>query len=231
MKRTSLLLLTLAFMTIICAIQGCISRQEFSTQSTGKSLRVLVLPMNKASDFSELGAMVRCIGCTYVFQTGHIDNGSEEFLSNRLVDLLRKQTTYEVIPWWEAITVTPADIQAIRHTTSNEPIIELGKTAQVDAVIVGTIYRFQDRVGKALSVETPSSVAFAIHMVRVSDGQLVWDQHFDETQKSLSENVLQLKRFFTRGIKWQTAEELAVSGLSETIANAPALKEVLGQQK
>lgn len=44
------------------------------------------------------------------------------------------------------------------------------------------------------SVEKPASVAFEIHLFRVSDGALVWKGRFDKTD-SLMEDVLQASAF------------------------------------
>jgi len=85
----------------------------------------------------------------------------------------------------------------------------------------GTIYRFRQRVGTSLSVTTPASVAFAMELIRVSDGRAIWSRAFDETQRSLDENLLKLGGFLKRGGGWLTAEELAAFGLNEVMSSSP----------
>ena len=45
----------------------------------------------------------------------------------------------------------------------------------------------------------------------------MWKGKYDETQKSLSENLLDASKFFKGGGKWVTAENLAEMGLTEML--------------
>jgi TolB-like protein len=99
--------------------------------------------------------------------------------------------------------------------------VELGRGLQADAVITGTIYRFRQRVGASMAATTPASVSFAIEFIRVSDGRVLWSRAYDETQRSLDQNLFKLGRFLKKGGKWLTAEELAVFGLKEVMASFP----------
>ncbi|MBW2247657.1 MAG: hypothetical protein JRF62_10810, partial [Deltaproteobacteria bacterium] len=83
------------------------------------------------------------------------------------------------------------------------------------------IFRFRERVGGKYSVDLPASVAFDIHLIRVSDGRLLWNDHFDETQRPLSENLFQLGPFLQRKARWITANEMAVSGLKDVLKSFP----------
>ncbi len=56
-------------------------------------------------------------------------------------------------------------------------------------------------------------MAFDLHLVRVSDGTILWTGYFDETQKTLMENMLDISAFFEREGKWVTAEQMASAGL------------------
>lgn len=97
--------------------------------------------------------------------------------------------------------------------------VELG----VDGVLVGYVYRFRERQGYPYSVKKPASVAFDIHLVRVSDGRIVWRASFDKTQTSLMENLFQLSSFFKLGGKWATAAELATEGVKEMLKTFPGI--------
>ena len=46
--------------------------------------------------------------------------------------------------------------------------------------MAGYVYRFRERKGVSYTVEQPASVAFEIHLLRVSDGALVWRGSFDK---------------------------------------------------
>ena len=101
-------------------------------------------------------------------------------------------------------------------------LVQTGKQLKADAVLAGTLYRFTQRVGGALSVETAASVGFGVHLIRVADGRLIWSRQFDETQKSLSENLFKLGTFVERGGAWLTAQELSRFGLKSIMEDFPS---------
>ena len=84
-----------------------------------------------------------------------------------------------------------------------------------------TLPTFRERQGYAYSAEKAASVAFDIHLIRVSDGVTIWRGLFDETQKSLMENLFQIVPFFQGGGQWVTAKELATEGIDALMENFP----------
>jgi hypothetical protein len=60
-------------------------------------------------------------------------------------------------------------------------------------------------------------VIFELHFIDVKRPGVAWSGYYAETQKSLSENLLDVGRFFKRGSKWTTAEEMAGVGLAELL--------------
>ncbi|MEJ2025227.1 MAG: hypothetical protein P8Y00_09485 [Deltaproteobacteria bacterium] len=66
-----------------------------------------------------------------------------------------------------------------------------------------------------------ASVAFSLHLLRVADARIVWNGNFDKTQRSLSENLLDLKTFLGGGGRWMSARELGFLGLKQLLANMP----------
>jgi hypothetical protein len=101
--------------------------------------------------------------------------------------------------------------------TPRELAIELGKQLQANHVMVGLVWRYKERVGSSMSVQSPASVAFSAFLVNVADGTLVWKATFDKTQVSLSENLFDAPMFFKQGMKWLTAEELAAYGAGKML--------------
>ncbi len=91
----------------------------------------------------------------------------------------------------------------------------------MDAILVGYVFRYRERMGYPYSVEKPASVAFDLHLVRVKDGVIVWRGAFDRTQTSLMENIFQLSSFFSWGGKWVTAKELSAVGLAAILKTFP----------
>jgi curli biogenesis system outer membrane secretion channel CsgG len=97
----------------------------------------------------------------------------------------------------------------------------LGKALSANAMIVGSVWKYRDRRGGTRAVESPASVAFAVHLVDVETGSVLWSKDFAETQRSLSENILKAPAFFARGAKWLTADELARFGMEEIFKAFP----------
>jgi hypothetical protein len=101
--------------------------------------------------------------------------------------------------------------------TPRELAVELGKQLGADHVMVGLVWRYKQRDGSSMSVQSPASVAFSAYLVNVADGKLAWKANFDKTQSSLSENLFDAPMFLKEGMKWLTAEELASYGAGKML--------------
>lgn len=82
---------------------------------------------------------------------------------------------------------------------------------ETQGILYGKIFRFRERKGRGIGVQEPASVAFTLILYDGGTGKILWQRTFDETQKPLSENILNLPLYGK--IKWLTAEELAQRGL------------------
>lgn len=98
-------------------------------------------------------------------------------------------------------------------------IKEIGKEVNADAVLYSRLYRVIEREGGSYGATRPASVAFSMHLIRISDGEILWKYTFDETQKSVLDNILDLELYRKTGIKWLTSEELMDYGVSLSIQN------------
>ncbi|MBW1702293.1 MAG: hypothetical protein JRJ50_09250 [Deltaproteobacteria bacterium] len=63
-----------------------------------------------------------------------------------------------------------------------------------------------------------------LHLIRPTDGAILWRTRFDKTQRSLSENLLDAGTFFQSGGRWLTAEKLAILGLKKVLKDMPGGK-------
>ncbi|MBU4262881.1 MAG: hypothetical protein KKC76_13580 [Proteobacteria bacterium] len=104
-----------------------------------------------------------------------------------------------------------------QNRTPRELAMELGKELRADHVMVGLVWRYKQREGSSMSVQSPASVAFSAYVVKVADGALTWKANFDKTQSSLSENLFDAPMFLKQGMKWLTAEELASYGAGKML--------------
>jgi hypothetical protein len=97
----------------------------------------------------------------------------------------------------------------------------LGNALGANAVAGGYVWKWRDRVGGGMAAEMPAAVAFAVWLIDVETGGTLWRETFEETQKSLSENILDAKAFLRRGGKWLSADDLARYGMAEIFKKYP----------
>jgi hypothetical protein len=187
------------------------------------SLAILPFIVQKAEDPAR-GAV--CSVCKGIHRSNEVVPGSQNILTQILYGKLEALGTFTVLPSGK---VEEARAKGNRNRFETDPIsasTQLGKELNADFVMVGTLFRFEERIGSSLGVEKPASVAFDLHLFRLRDGARVWDATFDETQKPLSDNLFQIGSFFRSGAKWLTAEELAGVGINEVLKKLPEVKEL-----
>jgi len=135
------------------------------------------------------------------------------------------------MPHWQIVS----DREVREVAESLPPAVEatrlrqIGQAVYADAVLTGRVQRYRERVGDEWGAKSPASVAFVLDLIDVRRGDIVWSASFDETQKSLSENIFAIGDIGQRGVRWLTADQLAQEGvrkataqLHQMIGHAPA---------
>ena len=119
--------------------------------------------------------------------------------------------------------VAPGEVEAAvaargESVPSANPDAAVRLAAELDAtaVVIGRVTRFRDRVGSAAGATVSASVAFEVLVYDVASGRWLWTGRFDETQLSLSADVLRARRLPGGGTRWLTGQELAAWGAGET---------------
>ena len=180
--------------------------------------KILILPFKDMASVSGEGANGRCPVCGKVFTTGEVAKDAAEILTENLFDLLKDRKDFELIPSSQAQGVMARLLAGSKQELQERELqLEIGRALNADAIFVGYIYRFRERVGGQYSVESPASVAFDIHLIRTVDGRILWSAHLDETQRPLSDDLFGLGLFLRRKAKWVTAKEMAISGLKDML--------------
>jgi TolB-like protein len=98
---------------------------------------------------------------------------------------------------------------------------KLGKELKVSHIMIGTVWRYRERIGGSYGVERPAAIAFAVYLIDVANGKLLWAENFEETQRSLSENLLAAPTFLRRRGRWLSAMELTEYGIKEIFSRYP----------
>jgi hypothetical protein len=167
-----------------------------------------------------------CPICKGVYSRGEIVPGSKNKLTALLQQKMEALGTFKVLPL-EKVEETLTHWDQKRFEEKLVPsAIELGRELNVDFIIVGHLFRFEERIGSAIGVERPASVAFDIHLFRLRDGMMVWQGKFNETQRPLSEDLFKIGSFLRRKASWLTAEELASVGIDEILRKLPGTQEL-----
>ncbi len=96
-----------------------------------------------------------------------------------------------------------------------EQALSIGKDLQADAVLTSRVNRYQERTGQDFSIDNPASISFEYRLMLVDTGQTLCAGVFDETQQSLSDNILFFMKAFKRGGKWITTRELTKEGVEK----------------
>ncbi len=109
-------------------------------------------------------------------------------------------------------------LESVPNLTGATRLRRIGELVFADAVMIGRIERYRERVGDEWGVKSPASVAFVLDLIDVRRGDVIWSARFDETQKSLSENIFALRDISERGVRWLSAEQLTHEGVKKAVA-------------
>lgn len=153
-----------------------------------------------------------------VFMAEPVSQNVVDKMSTNLFKRLLEDKRYDLISPSQAKGVFLSLVTADLTSNDMEIFQKIGQTFSADAVLTGFVYRWRDREGTDYAVDRPASVAFDLYLIRPTDGAILWKGRFDKTQKSLSENLLDMDTFIKGGGKWMSAEKLAKLGLEGLLA-------------
>lgn len=213
----------LVALVILCpALTGCgrgYARPEKRPELVPKTIAVLPFEAETAEEATR--PYVSCSVCGSSYKGGQIEPKAETVLTDMLFEKLKNRP--------DMILLTPGQSKGLWGDafagSMGLPYVrilqKIGERAGTEGVLYGRIFRYEERVGRTYSAQSPASVAFDLHLIRTSDGALIWKGRFDEAQASLMENVLKLPSYLKRGFKWLTADELAGEGIEKVMESFP----------
>lgn len=140
---------------------------------------------------------------------------------NNPPEMLAKQlySAMASLPNWQIVAESEVNqVEQMKPSTSDAARLrQIGEMVFADAVMVGRVQRFRERVGDDWGVKSPASVAFVLDLIDVRRGDVIWSARFDETQKPLSENIFGLGDISQRGVRWLSAEQLMMDGVKKAV--------------
>lgn len=206
------------------ALSSTAGAQEKSTDNAKTPVRIAVIPFQSLIPEDEQRNTVICPVCGIGLSSGKILKGSEKIVEEIFIDKLNELKGTELIP--------SDKVQDVYKRIASESLKEslpnvfkkAGRELGTDFLAVGYVYRYIERVGYEYGAEHPASVAFEIHLMKITDGKVIWRGIFDKTQKSLMEDVFQISSFFKGGGKWLTARQLTKQGMDKAFETFPKLE-------
>lgn len=219
--------LSLLTLFTLLAFAGCHGdrRSPPSPQSlSGPTIQTLVVVGFRAAISNGEGPeLVRNPVTGTSFMSWPVPREVVDWMTDQLFEMLAQDKGRHLIPPGQAQgvleSIMASDTKLGIHPL--EMIQNVGKTLGADAVVIGHVYRWQERLGTDYGIERPASVAFDFSLVRPSDGAILWRGNYDKTQRSLFENLFDLNTYIKSGGRWLTARELAGFGLERLLAEMP----------
>jgi len=141
------------------------------------------------------------------------ERDAPEMLARRIYSVMAAMPPWQIISDSEVREVA----QTLPPASETIRLRQIGQMVYADAVITGRMQRFRERVGDEWGAKSPASVAFVLELVDVRRGDVIWSARFDETQKSLSENIFAIGDIRQRGVRWLSAEQLTQEGVKKAI--------------
>ena len=207
---------------IICifVFWGCAGPEtKVDLKKLSRVKTILVRPFHHMNGLEVVQAIFDCKLCGQRHAFEPVATDDAVFMSTRLKQLLNDDGTYQIIfddqaklrsPEFRNDSLVEDDLDKIIRTKAIP--------REVDAILLGYIFRFRERVGKSYAIESPASVALSLFLISLDDGQVIWHSHYEETQEALFSNLLTLGKFIKRKARWLTARELATEALEDMLA-------------
>lgn len=109
-------------------------------------------------------------------------------------------------------------------TTRGSWQLAIGKELNADAVLIGFIYCYRDRSGSAVASSRSAAISFCMHLIDPATGKVLWSMRWEDEQKALSDNLLELPSFIKRKGKWISAREMAGEAADTVVKELPLKK-------
>jgi len=155
----------------------------------------------------------------------NIFTGKIEPYATKEMDKLLRKKLEKFSSYYHFVFLSQSEFEKLmaeimkKDSNPKEIIKNFCQKTNTQALLYGRIYRFKQREGSSFAIKEPASVAFVLVLYDGASAQILWTGYFDETQKPLSENILNLRIY--KKLKWLTAEELAENGLDFVLKTFP----------
>lgn len=225
MKRAATITLVATWVMMGLLLNGALGETATGQSETDLSSvrvnKIGVMPFYRGKYGGVITSNLSCNVCQLVYDPNGLDPDAGYFLASFTQDVLKKRFGQKVVPLKKSLDAHRQMPKDDFKDTIQTRAQKLGRTLNANLIVAGNVWRYKDKVGGSRGIQSPSSVGFAVYLIEVASGKLLWKSAFSETQKSLSENVLEAHSFLKKGAKWLTVNELAQFGVNELFEKFP----------
>jgi len=185
--------------------------------------KVAVLPFLLVKPDASGQRMMKGLYGNYFFRTGDLPARAGSEVTTIFQRRLNALGRCELIPLDQAQAAAEGMDPKAFQKDPLSVAAQIGRELGLEAVVIGAVYRYEQRQGSGLGVQSPASAAFDAHLIQVADKKVLWSGRFDETQHSLSENLLKIGSFVKGGAQWVTVERWSGLGVESILRTFPTL--------
>lgn len=234
MKTSKNVLTIKKYLWVVLAITACALfvhfPAEWSKNSTYSSAlaqaldppapKIAVMPFFKGKRPEDMNEMLNCPLERLGWSQNALIEDAEKILTRIIQRTVESRFAENVIPLADVIITYEKMLVNAPRKTPAVLAKDLGETLGADYIFLGNVWRYREPKGVELGSPSGASVAFNVFFLKVETGQKIWKGTFDQTQRSLTENV-GVKGSVKLGLKWLSANELARLGVKEVFKKFP----------
>ncbi|MEK6576234.1 MAG: hypothetical protein AAB014_04020 [Nitrospirota bacterium] len=169
--------------------------------------RIAIIPFTEDDKEQDEGAL----------KSRKVEKGSGKKLTRIFYEALKTKSDINLIPMEDVTKIAGEIVNKEGQLPIKTMALKVGRELRADAILIGSVTSFQERIGGSFGITRPASVGFEVELYSVQDDKLLWKSGFYETQSSLTEDIGSLPLFIKRAGKWITADELARYGAEEVV--------------
>lgn len=201
--------IALLFLLVSCSFGPGNLQSRHSTDLEARRIkRIAVLPPSAMAP-----AQTQKIPFTTALEPASAEREAPETLAHLVYSAMASLPNWQIVSESEVREVG----RSLPAGGEGNRLRRIGEMVYADAVITSRVQRYRERVGEEWGAKSPASVAFVLDLVDVRRGDVIWSATFDETQKSLSENIFAFGDISQRGVRWLSADQLTQEGVKKAI--------------
>lgn len=225
MKFAKCIPMAVAALCLLMTAAGCQPKaQGLSPREKAGVAKLAVMPFVIAQPDNPEAPAATCAITGGCFNASDVPPEAPRFMDRLLEKNLDKICDVPFVPADQTGLVAREMMGRDVWLAQRADIAALGRRMKVDAVLVGAVYRWRDRVGSAMAADSPAAVTFELALVLSADGSLLWAGNFDQAQRPLTDNWLNIEEYAQHGVQWFSVEQFADIGMTSVMKGFPFQK-------